>query len=369
MIRRQELYDRQCVASLIHVIEQAPLRAAVRRPLAIHRSSVGLLLLWSMLRWERTFLIQTLERLGVDLWSLTRDVDAALALCSKQARETDVTTNSHDLDPLICGWLNRAAEQARTMRHDFLASEHLLLALLADADLQRAAIFQRNGLTYDSLKQAVVDALLGAASSQAVLLDEEAVLAWVGKLDEASSPAEQAAGSPGTAEVRPAYLHGRPPAKPEVSSWIADIDRPAVGVPRRFGVFIMMLMVTLYAFLFSLLKLLRASNLVFVLLALLFTGIGIGQAMMFGGRYPRAASIWTGSILVPIEVCVYVMCQTGSPNVGSLRGCMIYLAIFILCIPFGAVFGYLFGTLTAGGFWLVDRYEKRQQAAKESAAE
>ena len=96
-------------------------------------------------------------------------------------------------------------------------------------------------------------------------------------------------------------------AKAEASTWIADIDRPAVGVPRRFGVFIMMLMVTLYAVLFSVLKVLRASNLVFVLLALLFTGIGIGQAVLFGGRYPRAASIWIGSVLVPIEVCVFVL--------------------------------------------------------------
>ena len=64
----------------------------------------------------------------------------------------------------------------------------------------------------------------------------------------------------------------KPPANPEASSWIADLDRPAVGVPRRFGVFIMMLMVTLYAVLFSMMKLLRATNLVFVLLALLFTG-------------------------------------------------------------------------------------------------
>ena len=151
MIRRRELYDRECVAGLIHVIEQVPLRTAVRRPLAIHRSSVGLLLLWSVLRWERTFLIKTLERLGVDLWALTRDVDEALTLCSKEARETGVRTSSDDLDPFLRGWLNRAAEQARALHHDFLGGEHLLLALLADGDSELAVtIFRRNGLGYDA---------------------------------------------------------------------------------------------------------------------------------------------------------------------------------------------------------------------------
>ena len=122
MIGRQELYDRECVAGLIHVIEQVPLRAEVRRPLGIHRSSVGLLLLWSLLRWERTFLIQTLERLGVNLWSLTRDVDEALKLCSKQARAAGVSSNSEGLDPFLRGWLNQAAVQARRQVTTFSAA-------------------------------------------------------------------------------------------------------------------------------------------------------------------------------------------------------------------------------------------------------
>ena len=339
MIERQKLYNRRCVASLIQVIEQVPLRAAVRRPLTIQCTSVGLLLLWSILRWERTFAIQTLERLNIDIWSLTRDVDEALNRCSEQAQESGTWANSDYLDPLLGDWLDQAVEQARILRHDFLGGEHLLLALLADTDPELTAIFRQSGLTYDLLKQAVVAAFGAAAAPHAIVLDAAA-----------SSPVETS-------------------AKLDASRWIADIDRPAIGVPRRFGVFLMMLMVTLYAVLFSLLTMLRASTLVFVLLALLFTGIGIGQAVLFGGRYPRAASIWVGSILVPIEVCVWGMCQAGALYHGSLRGVEILLAIFIFCIPFGAVFGYLFGTLTAGGFWLVDWYEKRHTATDESSAD
>jgi hypothetical protein len=340
VICHQELYDRRCVASLIHVVEQTPLRAAVRRLLVMHRTSAGWLLLWSLLRWERTFLIQTLERMGVDLWSLTRDVDEALRVCSKQTPETGERGASDDLDPFLRGWLNRAAAQARALGHDFLSGEHLLLALLADGDSELAAVLQRHGLTHDSLKQAVAAALGGAASA-AVALGEDGV----------SSRAE-------------------PPATPAASNWIADIDRPAVGVPRRFGVFLMMLMVTLYAFLFSLLRVLQASNLDFGLVALLFTGIGIGQAVLFGGRYPRSASIWTGSILVPIEVCVFALCNGIHLYMRSATMTIVsLLAMFVACIPLGAVVGYLCGTLTAAGFFLVDWYEKRRQPAEKSSAE
>ncbi len=348
MIRRQELYDRDCVASLIHVIEQTPLRAAVRRGLAIDRSSAGLLLLWSLLRWERTFPIETLEGLGVDLWSLTRKVDEALKCHNQKARETGAAGDRTDLDPLVRGWLDRAAEQARGLDHDFLGGEHLLLALLADGDPELAAVFQPSGLTRDALKRTIVDAL--AETVEVMPLDAE--------MDTIATNPKRQRGDDSS----------RGPEEREASIWIGDVDRPAIGVPRRFGVFILMLMVTMYAVLFSVLQTLRANPLVFVLLALLFTGIGIGQAVLFGGRYPRAASIGIGSILAPIEACVFAMCQKGFPSIFSDATAFLFLlAIFLFGMPLGAIFGYLFGTLTAGGFWLVDWYEKRQQATKSSS--
>ena len=160
--------------------------------------------------------------------------------------------------------------------------------------------------------------------------------------------------------------------KPKGLGWIADIDRPAVGVPRRFGVFLMMLMVTLYAVPLSILRVVGANNLVFVLLALLFTGIGIGQAMLFGGRYPRLASIWIGAILVPIEsivVCCFPNDFIYLEEMSRGGAIVVAVVLFVFGIPFGAILGYLFGTVTAGGFWLVDRYEKRQKPANEAPAD
>ena len=94
-------------------------------------------------------------------------------------------------------------------------------------------------------------------------------------------------------------------------------------MPRRFGIFIMMLMVTFYAVLFSVLKVLHASDSIFVFIALLFTGIGVGQAVLFDGRYPRAASIWTGMVVVPLETlafCIFFQKGLGNLSVGQILG-------------------------------------------------
>jgi hypothetical protein len=64
MIPREVLFSRRCVAGLIQIVEQAPARVAVRAPLALDFPTVGRLLLWTILRWERTYLLVCLERLG-----------------------------------------------------------------------------------------------------------------------------------------------------------------------------------------------------------------------------------------------------------------------------------------------------------------
>jgi hypothetical protein len=328
VIQRQEFHDRGCVASLIQVIEQVPARAAVRRGSCIQQSSAGLLILWSALRWERTYLIQTLERMGIDLWALTCDVDDSLRQSGKKAADPSREANREDLDSVLLNWIERAAMQAKALGYGYVGTEHLVLAMLASADSELAPIFDRRGLTYDALKQAISDGLDGSRASQVIVLDE--------------------------GEASPAATEGR--------SWIADVDRPAVGVPRRFGVFLMMLMVTQYAVLFSFLRWLRAPELIFAMVALFFTGIGIGQACLFGGRYPRAASIWVGSILGPLEVSGYVLWRSYSSS-GFFLSLLLSLGAFLFLIPVGAACGYLIGTVTAGGFWLVDLYEKRHPPA------
>jgi hypothetical protein len=347
VITRQELYDRKCVSGLINVVEQVPLRASVRGPLPIDDATAGLLLLWSSLRWERTFAIRTLEGLRVDLWSLTRETDEALKACCSRGGEEPVAGTPDRLDSCVRKWLDSAAEQARNLRNGFVGIEHLLLALVAQDTPPIAAIFHCCGVTYAALKEAIVTGLARAAVPALILAE-----------------------GPDASSAEPFAIAAQAVTAPSVtdkaagSSWITEIDRPAVGVPRRFGMFIMMLMVTLYALLFSLLKVLHASTSVFVFIALLVTGIGIGQAVLFGGRYPRAASIWIGLVLVPIEMLAFCMFANdfiyfGNMSVGEVLA--VVIGIVFVGVPIGAIVGYLFGTVTAGGFYLEDWYDKRRQ--------
>ena len=52
---------------------------------------------------------------------------------------------------------------------------------------------------------------------------------------------------------------------------------------------------------------LGASPIVFVVIAVLVTGVGLGQTLLFGGQYPRAASIWVGVCLFPVEIVAAVL--------------------------------------------------------------
>ncbi len=244
-------------------------------------------------------------------------------------------------------WLDSAAEQARSLQHDFVGIEHLLLAVLSRDAPPFAAIFHSCGLTYNALKEGIVAGL--AQSSVPLLTLAEAPIENSRLLASTGVPSDTA--SLATKEAT-------------VTSWVTEIDRPAVGVPRRFGMFLMTMMVTFYAVLFSLLKVLNASNSVFILIALLFTGIGVGQAVLFGGRYPRAASIWIGLVLVPVELLAFCMFHNDFAYFGNMTGGEIFgasIAMVLVGIPLGAIFGYLFGTMAAAGFYLEDWYEKRRQ--------
>jgi len=195
-----------------------------------------------------------------------------------------------------------------------------LLAILADADPQLAELLARHRVEH----AAVRDAVLAALSRGAMLKPDEFVPVVV---------------------VR----EGPPGAR-----W----DTPAVGVPRRFGVGILLLMTTMFAALFSLMRLLGAGAEVFIMVAVLFAGVGLGQMLLYGGKYPRAASIWVGGCLFPVEV-IGLMIHLGSFHAE--------LVLLLMMSPFlGAGFGYLAGGLTAGVFLLLKKYSQQAKPQPQS---
>ena len=113
---------------------------------------------------------------------------------------------------------------------------------------------------------------------------------------------ESLAGKPLTGDLVMAEV-GEPVHGPWGASW----DTEAVGVPRRFGMAVVLLMVTMYAVLFSAMQSLNTHPAVFVVVAILVTGVGLGQILMYEGKHPRAASIWVGACLFPVEMLVVLI--------------------------------------------------------------
>ena len=312
------------------MVEQIPTRAAVRAPMALDDASLGAVALWTILRWERTFLLIGLEDLGIDVWRLTCEVDTLLNEYRAKATRSDGDNRERDAVPavvegLVNRLLDRAEREAQLMDHDYLGTEHLLLAILDDAEGPLASILSRYGVTSLRVKAKVEEMLENKVSSKVVVA--EAV------------------------DARP--------KGPRYASW----DTEAVGVPRRFGMSVMFLMMTMYAVLFAAMQALKFPPVVFSVIALMVTGVGFGQMVLFGGRYPRAASIWSGACLFPVVMNGALLWGGVFSGRSVFTSAALMVSATIPWVLVGAVFGYLAGGLTAGVFLLIEMYWARREAA------
>ena len=153
-----------------------------------------------------------------------------------------------------------------------------------------------------------------------------------------------------------------PPSPDEISStefavpWGAAWDnKPAVGMPRKFSMAVMMMMVTLFAVMFSILRWLDASPIYYGIFGVLVFGVTMGQMVLFGGKYPRAASIWSGAVLLPLEIGAFNL-FSNFINVYHNNFARLIITFFIIffTVPVSAV-RYLAGGLTAGVVLLLER--------------
>jgi hypothetical protein len=127
------------------------------------------------------------------------------------------------------------------------------------------------------------------------------------------------------------------------------------GVPRRFGVGTLLLITTLYALLFALLRAFHASPVTFFLIALFFTAIGLGQMLLFHGQRPRRASILVGAFF-PAALAIPVWLARIALGTPYARFSMSRLldGLFWETLA-GAICGYLAGMLIAAVFLLFDK--------------
>ena len=98
--------------------------------MVLDESLVGMLLLWTFIRWERRFPLTAMEEMGVDIWAFTRDVDQLLEneKIQKSGENSPAPAKGqNDPNPLVLlreltnRWLQRAEDEARSLGHAFLA--------------------------------------------------------------------------------------------------------------------------------------------------------------------------------------------------------------------------------------------------------
>jgi ATP-dependent Clp protease ATP-binding subunit ClpA len=173
------LTARRFTASAIHIIEQLPPRAADRRMSAqVTEQTANLLTLWAILRWERKVGLVALEHMGVDVDSLSKAVDRILSAACAEIRqhagppEYQTLPSGQravviDFDTPLEPLLTTAEAEALGMDHEYVGTEHLLLATIRRACPRLREALQDHGITYVRLKAPIIEVLRSAGPDPA----------------------------------------------------------------------------------------------------------------------------------------------------------------------------------------------------------
>ncbi len=133
--------------------------------------------------------------------------------------------------------------------------------------------------------------------------------------------------------VNPGTFILHSPADPEsLKKMLEAVDR--VSTRGQFGIGILLVIVTMYAVLFGILRAFRASPLAFVVVTLFFTVVALGQKLLCKGRQPGRASFIVGAcFFVGLYIIYRIFGVEGHnhpfPPYDPVEGAF-----------FGAIFGY-----------------------------
>ncbi|MHB0960097.1 MAG: hypothetical protein ACYC0X_19820 [Pirellulaceae bacterium] len=133
------------------------------------------------------------------------------------------------------------------------------------------------------------------------------------------------------------------------------------GFPRRFGVGTLLAVTTMFGVLFAGLQALGCPPIVFFLVILFVTVVGLGQALLFGGQHPRRASVIVGALFFPsmIMLSMLYVRLAGDRYAVTRLGSWVIPVLSSWCI-LGAMAGYVGGVLVASGFLLIDKVRRRR---------
>jgi ATP-dependent Clp protease ATP-binding subunit ClpA len=135
----------------------------------LNDATAGMLALLSMLRWERKVGRAALEHLGIDGDRLALAIDDAIADEGQEARrpsgpEIEVLLSGQrgivvDTETPLLRLLDQAEHEALSLGHNWVGTEHLLLAAVRLACPRLQELLRTSGVSLDAVRQAVLDVL------------------------------------------------------------------------------------------------------------------------------------------------------------------------------------------------------------------
>src|ERR1700685_1706907 len=107
-------------------------------------------LLWALIAQAEGVVSPLLEKLGVSPTKLSSDVEAQIGRLPKVS-----DLSQQYLSPATNKVLERAFDEAQRLKDEYVSTEHILLAIAADSRDPAGQVLARQGVTHDSLLQAI----------------------------------------------------------------------------------------------------------------------------------------------------------------------------------------------------------------------
>lgn len=144
----------------VQIVEQIVARAAARG-ISLNEQTILPLALVSLLNWEKKLGLWALDAIGVDKRKLAADTERVLEDSGRPSQNQIIAVEFRASGKLIEELLDRAALIAREHSSTWIGTEHLLLAIVWEANRNIASVLQNNGVTYDALREVIVHASYG----------------------------------------------------------------------------------------------------------------------------------------------------------------------------------------------------------------
>jgi ATP-dependent Clp protease ATP-binding subunit ClpA len=165
---------RHITDSAQRILKQIPDRASDRGLHVVDGPALVMLALWSLLLWERKVGRVALEAIGIDPFVLARELDQVLTEIALEHPVTYDKEQGHlvlaktrepyehwDFDELLEPLLQQAEHEALELGHNYVGSEHLVLAVIRSAGPPLSTLLQRHGVNHSKTKRTILELLEG----------------------------------------------------------------------------------------------------------------------------------------------------------------------------------------------------------------